>query len=141
MLCAFLACAGIEQAEVLASCGDYVVIGSRSNHGHGSMDHVFRHSGTEMPGQSAGDVPADLAAHGEHAPSPSRQREGCPGGFCSDPSSLPTAPPRTLSVESERWVTLRTRTAEIPPVSSEFRRESPAIQPVVQGLSIFRPPR
>jgi hypothetical protein len=106
-------------AAARASCGDYVVLGSRSAHSEMA-------TGTQ-PGESLPAVPV---------PKP------CSGPGCNRGTPLPLPAPSTISsVQAEDWLCLPDRLRPTDPQLVTFLMDPPAPSSEGRNLSIYHPPR
>jgi hypothetical protein len=110
-------------AVARASCGDYVVLGSRSTHAPG---HSEMATGTQQ-GESLPAVPV---------PKP------CSGPGCNRGTPLPLpASPTISSVQAEDWLCLPDRLLPTDPQLVAFLMDPPAPSSEGRNLSIYHPPR
>jgi hypothetical protein len=121
---ALLAAVALAPSRAEASCGDYVMIGSR---------HA-RHS---LPVAAGRTHDADDAA----GQTPGRQVPHCHRPMCSNGSIPPAAPSPGIEMTIERWALPASTALTIPPDRKVSLAEARVFACDGFGLSILRPPR
>jgi hypothetical protein len=118
----FAASALVAPASAVASCGDYVLLGS---HGEKLAGH------TPLP-----PLQAERPAQPDHQPP-----APCQGPHCSHHPAAPPAPPVLAPVSAEEWGHLPFLPNPPLPGPARSCREQTHAQPIHRGTSVYHPPR